>query len=181
MSDFYEETVQTETIYDGKVIRVQVDDVRLPNGKQAKREIVRHSGAVAVIAVTEDDRLVLVEQFRKPLDRAILEIPAGKLEPGEEPAACARRELQEETGYRVSQLKHEASFYTSPGFADELIHIYRAEGLEAGDAQPDEDEFVEKCYVTKEEALEKLASGDIYDAKTVFAVYAWIGGMKKRS
>ncbi|MBO8170606.1 MAG: NUDIX hydrolase [Bacillaceae bacterium] len=171
--DFTEKTISSEVIYDGKIIRVQVDDVELPSGKTAKREIVRHSGAVAVMPITDDNRLVMVRQFRKPLDRELLEIPAGKLEPDEDPLDCARRELKEETGFTADSLHHIASFYTSPGFADEIIHMYRTEGLSAGEAQPDDDEFVEMVTLTLEEAFSRIESGDIRDAKTIMAVYVW--------
>lgn len=168
-----EKTVASTPIYDGKIIQVQVDEVELPNGKTAKREIVHHPGAVAVMAITQENRMVMVRQFRKPLERTIVEIPAGKLEPGEEPEVCAGRELREETGYTYTSLRHQASFYTSPGFADEIVHLYRAEGVTPGEAQPDDDEFVELLHVTVEEAQELIASGDIRDAKTILAVYAW--------
>lgn len=168
-----EKTLTSTPIYDGKIIQVKVDDVELPNGKTAKREIVHHPGAVAVMAITEDDRMIMVRQFRKPLERMLVEIPAGKLEPGEDPEMCAGRELQEETGYTYASLSHQASFYTSPGFADEIVHLYRAEGVMPGEAQPDEDEFVELMHVTIEEAQQMIAQGDIRDAKTILAVYAW--------
>ncbi|MFT9847423.1 NUDIX hydrolase [Aneurinibacillus sp. REN35] len=168
-----EKTLTSTPIYDGKIIQVKVDDVELPNGKTAKREIVHHPGAVAVMAITEDNRMIMVRQFRKPLERMLVEIPAGKLEPGEEPEVCAGRELQEETGYTYVSLSHQASFYTSPGFADEIVHLYRAEGVMPGEAQPDEDEFVELMHVTIEEAQQMIAQGDIRDAKTILAVYAW--------
>jgi ADP-ribose pyrophosphatase len=168
-----EKTIASRPIYDGKVIKLKVDEVELPNGKTATREIVNHSGAVAVMAITNDNRMVMVRQFRKPLERIIVEIPAGKLEKNEAPEACAKRELMEETGYTASGIRLLASFYTSPGFADEIIHMYRAEGLTGGEAQPDEDEFVELLHVTLEEAQNMIASGEIQDAKTIMAVYAW--------
>lgn len=168
-----ERTISSQTIYEGKIITLKVDQVELPNGKTASREIVTHPGAVAVMAITDDNRLVVVRQFRKPLERAIVEIPAGKLEPGEKPDVCAHRELEEETGYTAREMKHVASFYTSPGFADELIHLYRTDGLTAGEAKPDEDEFVELMHITVDEAQQLIASGEIRDAKTIMAVYAW--------
>lgn len=173
IASMIEKTIASKPIYDGKIIKVKVDDVELPNGKTAKREIVNHPGAVAVMAITEDDRMVMVRQFRKPLEKVLVEIPAGKLESGEKPETCAERELQEETGYTCKTLRHQASFYTSPGFADELVHLYRAEGVKPGEAQPDEDEFVELLHVTKEEAQRLIANGEIQDAKTILAVYAW--------
>lgn len=168
-----EKTVNSQTIYEGKVITLKVDEVELPNGKTASREIVTHPGAVAVMAITDDNRLVVVRQFRKPLERTIVEIPAGKLEPGEEPVVCAHRELEEETGYTTQTMQHVASCYTSPGFANEIIHLYRTNGLIAGEAKPDEDEFVELMHITIEEAQQLIAAGEICDAKTIMAVYAW--------
>lgn len=168
-----EKTISSQTIYEGKIVTLKVDQVELPNGKTASREIVTHPGAVAVMAITDDNRMVVVRQFRKPLERTIVEIPAGKLEPGEKPDVCAHRELEEETGYTAQEMKHVASFYTSPGFADELIHLYRTDSLTAGEAKPDEDEFVELMHITVEEAQQLIASGEIRDAKTIMAVYVW--------
>ncbi len=167
-----EVTLSTEPIFDGKVIRVQLDTVRLPNGETGKREIVRHNGAVAVLAI-HNDRMIVVEQFRQPLGRTQVEIPAGKLEPGEDPADAIARELKEETGYTAKELKLLYSFYTSPGFADELIHLYLADELEQGEAQLDEDEFLEMSAITLDEAYEQIRAGRISDAKTIMAVQAW--------
>ncbi|WJH34265.1 NUDIX hydrolase [Paenibacillus aurantius] len=169
---FEEVTVQTEAIFKGKIISLQVDHVRLPNGEMATREIVRHPGAVCVLAVV-NGRMLVVEQYRKPLGRSQVEIPAGKLDPGEDPMEAARRELEEETGYRCGELKLISSFYTSPGFADELLHLYYAEGLTAGEAHLDEDEFLDCEALTLEEAKRYMAEGRISDAKTITALYAW--------
>lgn len=169
---FEEKTIQTEKIFQGNIISLQVDTVTLPNGKQATREIVKHPGAVAVLAL-HDDRMIVVEQYRKPLGRSEVEIPAGKLDPGEEPQRAAERELEEETGYRCDSLRLINSFYTSPGFADEIIHLYLAEGLVPGAMRPDEDEFLECESITLEEAQQYIAEGKISDAKTILAVYAW--------
>ncbi|MVP00121.1 NUDIX hydrolase [Paenibacillus lutrae] len=170
---FEEVTVRTEPIFQGKVISLQVDHVRLPNGEMATREIVKHPGAVGVLAITGDDRMIVVEQYRKPLGKSQVEIPAGKLDPGEEPMTAALRELEEETGYRSESLQPVCSFYTSPGFADEILHLFAAQGLTAGEARPDEDEFLECTAITMEEAKELIAQGRISDAKTITAVYAW--------
>lgn len=169
----YEKTVTSESIYNGKVIKVKVDEVLLPNGHTAKREIVEHQGAVAVLPLTDDGKLVVVRQFRKPLERSIVEIPAGKLELGEQPLECAKRELEEETGYKASNYEHISSFYTSPGFANELLHLFLATGLSDGTVQPDDDEFVEIMHVTLDEAKQLHADGQICDAKTVLAIFAW--------
>ncbi len=178
-----EKTIKTEQIFNGKVISLQVDDVELPNGKNSKREIVKHPGAVAVIPLTDDNKIVMVEQFRKPLEKAIVEIPAGKLEKGEDPELCAKRELEEETGYVCGEIEKLVSFYTSPGFADEILHIYAARKLSKieNPAIPDEDEFVDVIELTLEEAQAYIADQKIHDAKTVYAVqYLQIEQLKSR-
>jgi ADP-ribose pyrophosphatase len=172
MKKFEEKTVKTEPIFQGRVISLQVDTVELPNGKTSTRELIKHPGAVAVIALTGDNKLVMVEQYRKALERTLIEIPAGKLEPGEEPEKTAIRELEEETGYTCEKMEHVISFYTSPGFADEIVHVYLAKKLRKLDTKKelDEDEFVELLEVTLEEAEQLIEGRRIYDAKTVFAV-----------
>ena len=169
---FEEVTLSTKPIFQGKIISLQVDEVRLPGGATATREIVRHPGAVAVLAL-RDNKMVVVEQYRKPLGKNQVEIPAGKLDAGEEPVAAARRELEEETGYRCGELKPIASFYTSPGFADELIHLFAAEQLESGNPNLDEDEYLDCFAVTLDEAKELIRQGRMSDSKTITAVYAW--------
>jgi ADP-ribose pyrophosphatase len=172
MSKLEEKTLHSEEIFSGKVISLHLQDVELPNGKQSKREIVKHPGAVAILAVTNDDKIIMVEQYRKALERTIVEIPAGKLEKGEKPAVCARRELEEETGYGCERLELLTSFYTSPGFADEIVHVYLAKGLSKieNSAALDEDEFVNLEELTLEEALQYVKEQKIYDAKTIYAV-----------
>jgi ADP-ribose pyrophosphatase len=172
MSKLEEKTLHSEEIFSGKVISLHLQDVELPNGKQSKREIIKHPGAVAILAITDDKKVVMVEQYRKALERTIVEIPAGKLEKGEEPALCARRELEEETGYECESLEWLTSFYTSPGFADEIVHVYVARGLSKKEnaAALDEDEFVNLEELTLEEAAQYVKEQKIYDAKTVFAV-----------
>ncbi|MGG3564953.1 NUDIX hydrolase [Neobacillus sp. PS2-9] len=172
MSNLEEKTLHSEEIFSGKVISLHLQDVELPNGKQSKREIIKHPGAVAILAITDDKKVVMVEQYRKALERTIVEIPAGKLEKGEEPALCARRELEEETGYECESLELLTSFYTSPGFADEIVHVYLATGLtkKENSAALDEDEFVNLEELTLEEAQQYVQEQKIYDAKTIFAV-----------
>ena len=172
MKKFEEKTIQSQPIFNGKVISLKLDDVTLPNGETSKREIVNHPGAVAVIAITTDNKIILVEQYRKALERSIIEIPAGKLEKGEMPEMTARRELEEETGYGCNELTYLQSFATSPGFADEVIHLFVARGLYKIEesAAMDEDEFVELLEVSLEEAEQMVAEQKIYDAKTAFAV-----------
>lgn len=172
MSRFEEKTIKTEEIFSGKIISLEVQDVELPNGKTSKREIIKHPGAVAVIALTDDNKIVMVEQYRKALERTLVEIPAGKLEKGEDPKLCAMRELEEETGYESETLDWLISFYTSPGFADELVHLYVAKGLKKKEnaAGLDEDEFVELVELTLDQAMEYIKEQKIYDAKTAYAV-----------
>ncbi len=172
MSTLEEKTIQTQEIFSGKVISLHLAEVKLPNGKTAKREIIKHPGAVAIIALTDENKIVMVEQYRKALERTIVEIPAGKLEKGEVPADCARRELEEETGYECKSLDLLVSFYTSPGFADEIVHVFMAKGLSKKEhaADLDEDEFVNLEELTLDEALQYVKEQKIYDAKTVFAV-----------
>ncbi|MDQ0213766.1 ADP-ribose pyrophosphatase [Oikeobacillus pervagus] len=169
---FEEKTIRTEEIFKGKVIQVQVDDVELPDGKMGKREIVKHPGAVAIIPITNEGKIVMVEQYRKPLNRSIVEIPAGKLEPGEEPETTARRELEEETGYVCKKITPLISFYTSPGFANELLHVFLAEGLKKKEnaKAADEDEFVRLEELSLEEAASYLKEQRIMDVKTAYAV-----------
>jgi ADP-ribose pyrophosphatase len=169
---FEEVTLSSKSIFQGKVISLQVDTVRLPNGNTATREIIKHPGAVAVLALV-DDRMLVVEQFRKPLERMQIEIPAGKLDAGENPLDAAKRELEEETSYSCDTMKLLCSFYTSPGFADEIIHLYVADQLTQGDAHLDEDEFLDCESITLEQAQQYIREQRISDAKTITAVYAW--------
>src|SRR5690625_1542581 len=172
MKKFEEKTISTEKVFDGKVITVQVDDVRLPNGKTSKRELVKHPGAVAVIPITKNKKILFVEQYRKALEKSLVEIPAGKLEQGENPEMTAIRELEEETGYTTNKLTYVTSFYTSPGFADEVIHIYLTDELELLEepVAGDEDEFVELVELTLSEAEKYVKEQRIHDAKTNYAI-----------
>lgn len=172
MNNFQEKTIRSKPIYDGKIISVKVDEVLLPDGKTSSREIVNHPGAVAIIGITNDNKIVLVEQYRKALERSMVEIPAGKLEKGEEPLETAKRELEEETGYQAKEFQYLLSFATSPGFADEVIHVYVAKQLYKIENKlvQDEDEFVSLLEVTLEEAEKLVQNEKIYDAKTVFAL-----------
>ncbi|MFD1360622.1 NUDIX hydrolase [Lentibacillus salinarum] len=172
MKKFEEKTIQTETIYDGKIVKLQVDDVTLPDGKTSRRELVKHAGAVGIIPITKDNKIVFVEQYRKPLEKSLVEIPAGKLENGEEPSVTALRELEEETGYTASSPTFITSFYTSPGFADEIMYLYLADDLEPVEnaASGDDDEFIELLELTLDEARQYVNEQRIHDAKTNYAI-----------
>ncbi|MGO4107382.1 NUDIX domain-containing protein [Paenibacillus sp. YAF4_2] len=167
-----EETISTEPIFEGKMITLQVDTVAMPDGRTATREIVKHPGAAAVMALL-DGKLLVVEQFRKPLEKFQIEIPAGKLDAGEDPLEAAARELEEETGYRADSLKLVSAFFTSPGFADEKLYLYFADQVTLGTQHMDEDEYLQVEAITLEQAEAYIAEGRISDAKTVLAVYAW--------
>lgn len=171
MENLTEKTIRKEQIYSGKIIDLYVEDVELPNKKTGKREIVKHPGAVAVLAVTDEGKILMVEQFRKPLEKTIIEIPAGKLEKGESPIECAKRELLEETGYSCKEMESIGSFYTSPGFADELIHLFFTDSLiKEGAQKTDEDEFLNVLEVSVDEARQLMKNEKIHDAKTAYGV-----------
>lgn len=165
-----EKTLKCERIYEGKIINLRVDTVELPDRKYSKREIVEHGGAVGILPVTEDGKLILIRQFRKAVESMILEIPAGKLEEKEEPIQCAHRELTEETGLVAAQLTPMVDIYTSPGFCNERIHLYLATGLTQGEAHPDEDEYIQVVPLSLEEAMAHIARGEIKDSKTIIAL-----------
>lgn len=172
MYKYAEKTIKTEKIFDGRIVKLRVDEVELPNGKTSTRELIKHPGAVALIAVTDEKKIVLVEQYRKPMEKALVEIPAGKLDVGEDPKDCAIREMEEETGYECEVIEPLISMYTSPGFADEIVHLFVAKGLKKKENARglDEDEFVDILEVTLEEALELIRDERIQDAKTAYAI-----------
>lgn len=162
-----EATVASQRVYEGRLINLRVDTVRLENGRLTEREIVEHPGAVAVVALDEDDNVLLVRQFRKAAERDLLEIPAGTLEAGEEPIACARRELKEETGYRAECLEQVGSFYPSPGFCTEHIHLYLATGLQKGRPAPEGDEVIKTVKVPLSDVPAMVSQGEICDGKSI--------------
>ncbi|GGD69890.1 NUDIX domain-containing protein [Paenibacillus nasutitermitis] len=170
--EYQEKTISTVPVFQGKVISLQVDTVQLPGEGTATREIIRHPGAAAVLALI-DGRMLVVEQYRKAMEKFQVEIPAGKLDAGEDPMEAAARELEEETGYRAGKLRPLSAFYTSPGFADEKLYLYVAEDLVKGDSRPDEDEFLAVESLSFEEAQQYIREERISDAKTILAVYAW--------
>ncbi|MCT4507171.1 MAG: NUDIX hydrolase [Tepidibacter sp.] len=167
---FKEETMSSEMIYNGKIINLRVDTVELPEHKYQKREIVEHPGAVAILAINDKKEVILVRQFRKPVEEVIVEIPAGKLEEGENPRDCAIRELKEETGYEAKNIKFLNEFYTSAGFSNEKMYLYLATDLQAGKCCPDEDEYVDVMNVDLEKALNMVINNEIKDSKTIIGI-----------
>jgi len=170
MTKLDEVTTGSEVIYQGKILNLRRDTVILPDGRSALREIVEHQGAVAVLAVTAAQEVLLVRQFRKPVEEALWELPAGKLEVGEEPAGCAKRELLEETGYTAANLTKLYEFYTTPGFSNEKMYLYLASGLTPGAAKPDADEFLNVKAFPLPELLAALRDGRIKDGKTIIGL-----------
>lgn len=165
-----EKTLTTKTIYQGKVIHVVTKEVELSEGKTSMRELVLHRGAVCAVAVTPNDKIVLVKQFRKAIEQDLLEIPAGKLEEGEQPDEAIVRELKEETGYEVRNLRYVTQFFTSPGFSNELGHLYFAELGTQSDTCFDEDEDLEILEYDLEELVRMIREGSITDAKTIVGI-----------
>lgn len=169
--ELLETKLSSEDIFDGTLLHVKRDIVKLPNGKEAVREWIKHPGASAVIPVLPNGDIIMVRQYRHPIGQITLEIPAGKLDsPEEDPLSCAKRELKEETGYEADILTKLSTIATTVGFSNEKIHIYAAMGLTAGKQCPDEDEFINIEKVSLKTALAKIADGTIYDAKSVTAI-----------
>ncbi len=167
---FNEKTINEVNEFTGKILKLYVRTVELPNGKTSKREIVKHPGGVAILAFKDKDTVLLVEQFRNPLGKTILEIPAGKLEPNEEIEVCGRRELEEETGYKSNKFTYLGKIVTSPGFCDECIYIYKAEELYKGNIGGDEDEFINNYEIKLDRLREMIKNGEIIDGKTIAAL-----------
>jgi len=168
--DYTEKTVERKEIFNGRVIHVVVDTVELPDGSLASREMAFHPGGVGVIAVTEDRKVYMVRQFRKPYEAEILEVPAGKLEPGEDPLECGIRELEEETGLRAEKMTYLGASYVSPGFCSETIHLYLATGLSEVGQHLDDGEFLDVLTYDLDELYQMALNNEIMDAKTLIAI-----------
>ena len=163
-----EERISGEVLFEGRIIRVERDTVRLPNGLETSREVVRHPGAVAIIAL-QDEHVLMVRQYRYAIAQETLEIPAGKLDPHETPLACAQRELREETGYRGT-LEKIGAFYSTPGFTDEVMHLFLARDLVWDPLSPDDDEFIALERIPWDEAVQKAQQNEFIDAKTILGI-----------
>jgi ADP-ribose pyrophosphatase len=165
-----EKTLTRDYIFRGKIINLRVDKVELPDGREANREVVEHPGAVGIVALTGKEEVVLIKQYRQATGEEMWEIPAGKLEAGEDPQQCAIRELAEETGFSAAHWNKLTSFYTSPGFASEILHLYLARELKAGEQSLDPDESIRTYLVPLSQALEKVTGGEIRDGKTIIGI-----------
>jgi len=166
--------VSSTRAYHGRVISLDVDEVRFPDGSVGSLEMIRHPGASAVVPLLDDGasdpNVLLIRQYRYAADGFLYEIPAGRLDDGESPMECARRELSEETGYRAQRVEHLFTMFTTPGFTDEKIHLFLATGLTAGEANREADEFVELVPTRLSQALSMIEQGEIQDAKTALAL-----------
>lgn len=165
-----ETTVSSDLIYTGKTIQLRVDTVEVPNRGYQKREIIEHKGAVAILAITNENKVVLVKQFRKAVEQVLYELPAGKIEIGETPLDCAYRELKEETGYSAENLKLIHKYYTTPGFSNQMVFIYLAQGIVPGEKSLEEDEFLEVCEIDLDKAYQMVYENEICDSKTVIGL-----------
>ena len=168
-------TVSSKRIYDGRVVTLNVDQVRFPDGRVGEQEIIRHSGASVIVPFLsdpqgEDPQLLLIRQYRYAANRALYELPAGRLNPGETPAECAARELREETGCVAAHLEPLLAAYTTPGFSDERLHLFVAYGMTHQATEFDADEFVESVPVVMSRALEMIRGGEIEDMKTMLGI-----------
>jgi ADP-ribose pyrophosphatase len=167
--------VSSHRVYSGRIINLDIDTVRFPNGSLGELEILRHPGAAAVVPFLsdpagEDPQILLLKQYRYATDGFLYEIPAGRLDPKEEPIACARRELREETGCEAQRIEHLYTFYTTPGFTDEQIHAFMAVGLVRGESRHEADEFITVETLTLSRALGLIEKGEIKDAKTALSI-----------
>lgn len=161
-----ETTVNKKYVYKGRIINVRCDDATLPNGKPCTREVVEHNGGVCIAPITDDNELIFVRQFRYPYMEEILELPAGKLELGEDPFEAGKRELEEETGTVADEYFNFGKFYPTPGYCGEIIHLYAAKGLKATAMHPDEDEFLEVIKIPIAKAVDMVMNCEIRDGKT---------------
>lgn len=168
-----EKQKNTKTLYDGKILKLCVDEVELPDGSESAREIVRHCGGAAVLFIC-DGKVALVRQYRYAYAKAMYEIPAGKVDKGEDAYFAAMRELEEETGYRAEKLTHLQDLYPSPGYTDEIIHIYFTDSAKFVGQKPDLGEFLDCAYLPLSEVKDMIDKGEICDAKSVAAVYKYL-------
>ena len=169
-----EKTLSRRLVYDGRAVRLRIDTVRMLSGRETTREIVEHGDCVAIIAVDDEDNILLVNQFRKPVEKRLLEIPAGGIEPGEEPVDCVRRELREETGFLPQKLERLGGFYSSPGYCTEYLHLYLATDLIPSPLQAEDSESIRLVRVPLGQIPSLITSGEICDAKSIAGLLAFL-------
>ena len=177
----HETLESSQRIYAGRVLNLRVDEVHLPSGQPAIREIVEHRGAVGVVALDEDDQVLLIRQHRYAVGQSLIELPAGTLEPGEEPLACAIRELEEETGYQAAVFEPLITIYPSPGYSTEIIHLFVARQLKAGPPRPESDEFIELLRMPLSQAIAMMARGEIEICNGIMVTGLLMAALKQRA
>jgi len=178
--DNHYKTISSEPIFKGKVLNLYLDEILSPDGRKSSREVVEHSGGVAILALTDDGEVYFVSQYRHPVGENVLEIPAGKLEPGENPFDCAIRELAEEVGVKPGNMEQITVFYTSPGYTSEKLYIFLATKLEKVARQKQEDEDLEVILIPLQEAVDMAKKSTISDGKTMIALLLVAGIIKDR-
>ncbi len=166
---FEEKTISSKVVYEGPVFKIRQHLVETIGG-QSQRDVVEHSGGAIMVAVTDEGKIIVEKQFRKPLEMDFLELPAGKADPNEEPEVTAVRELHEETGYIAGHVKHLVSFYPTCGYSNEFLHIYLCKDLTKGEKHWDKDECIELIEMYPDEIIEKIKTGEIQDSKTIIGV-----------
>ncbi len=177
--NLWERTINSEEIYKGKIVHLRKDEVILPNGKKSTREIVEHPGAVVILAENELGKLIMVRQFRKPVEEILLELPAGTIEPSEKIIDCAQRELEEETGYQAKNWQEVFDFYSAPGFCNERLTLYFASNLIKTKSNTDHDEFIEVVEIDKKEVSLLLNKKQIRDAKSLVGILWWLSNERE--
>lgn len=182
MADGYEETISSEYPFSGRLVKVRVDEVRLPSGRVTRREVVVHRGAVAIVAI-EGGKVLMEKQYRHTAGKVLWEIPAGTMEEGEMPGECAMRELKEETGYTAKNMDEVTHFYVAVGYSTEIIRVFIATGLNKDKATPEEDESIETVMVPMTDALDMVRRNEIEDAKSMIGILLasdWAGKSKNQ-
>ncbi|MDD4874368.1 MAG: NUDIX hydrolase [Dehalococcoidales bacterium] len=169
-----EETISSKTIYKGQILNLRIDEVRLPDGTKGTREIIEHSDCIAVVPVDNNGNILLVRQYRKPLEKMLLEIPAGGIEPGENPDKAVRREMQEETGFLPGKVKRMGGFYASPGYCQEYLHLYTATDLLPTKLHAEDTDSIELVPVPLSKIEGLIKSGEIIDAKSVAGILYYL-------
>ena len=176
-----EETLSSKVVFNGQVVKLRVDDIKLPDGRQTSREVVERGDCVAVIPIDADGNVLLVKQFRRPVEKDLLEIPAGGIDPGEETEATVRREMREETGYLPKKVERLGGFYASPGFCTEYMHLYLAYDLVPDRLYAEDTDSIELVRVPLSEVAGLIASGDICDAKSIAGLLLYLSSKKSAS